>query len=216
MVKADLDVAGQWEDPEHTHPTGHTRNWCPVTNIYKKRSRASLKSPQFLSIPTQFLHLHTKVGAPHAHPATLNVQRFGAYTVVQHFSFGIKVRKAVAHLIVCVHGIVDSAEPAIDAATWALSEEDLQIFVFVDGVQAFVHPFATKLVLSLKAVVGLTAKSDHSIPFPFLLEESRLSFVVGTMFGCVRTWKPIRFIFPECLSQFRLTRLSTLSPERAM
>ena len=112
------------------------------------------------------------------------------------------------------HGIVDGAKATTDAATRALSEEDLQIFVFDDGVQAFVHPFATKLVLSPKAVVGLTAKSDDAIPFPFLLEESRLSFVVGTMFGCVRTWKPIRFICLECLSQFRFNQAFHTFPRK--
>ena len=101
-----------------------------------------------------------------------NIQRLCAHTIVQDFSFGVKVRKAVTHLIVRVHGIVDGAKATIDTTAWALSEEDVEIFVFVNGIQAFAHPFATKFVLCAKAVVGLTAKSNDAVPLPFLLEES--------------------------------------------
>ena len=65
-----LDVAGRWEDPEHNHPTGYIKNWCPVTNIYniyKKWSRVSLKSPQFRSVPTQFFKtVHKSLCPVHA------------------------------------------------------------------------------------------------------------------------------------------------------
>ena len=47
---------------------GHTKNWCPVTNIYniyKKWSRVSLRSPQFHSVPTQFFFSWCPAHAPH-------------------------------------------------------------------------------------------------------------------------------------------------------
>ena len=109
------------------------------------------------------------------HPATLNIKRLCAHTIVQDFSFGVKVRKVVTHLNVCVHGIVDGAKATIDTTARALSGEEVEIFVLIDRVQAFAHRLTTKFVLCAKAVVGLTAKPDDAVPLPFLLEESPCS-----------------------------------------
>ena len=84
-------------------------------------------------------------------PATfLNVERFRADTVVQHFPFRIEIRKPVTDLIVREDSVVDGTEAAVDAAARALREEDLKILVLFDGVQAFVAPLQLNLFFGPK------------------------------------------------------------------
>ena len=67
----------------------------------------------------------------------------------------------------------------IDAAAWTLPLEDLEVLVLIDRVQLFIDPFTAELVLRPKAIVGLAAKTDHSLSLPFFFKQFWLAFIVG-------------------------------------
>ena len=79
------------------------------------------------------------LSALHTHPATFKYPK----VVFSHHRPGLNVRKPVAHLIVRAHGIVDGAKATTDTTARLLSEEDVEIFVLIDRVQAFAHPLTT-------------------------------------------------------------------------
>ena len=163
-------------------------------------SRVSLKSPQFVSFPTQSTH---KSWCPVHAPCNFQISKGCVLTPRPGFYILGKGMKSCLTLDRRVHGIVDSAKATIDTTAQVLSEEDVEIFVLIDRVQAFAHPLTAKLVLTPKAVVGLTTKSDDAVPLLFLLEESRCSLIVCMMFDHIRMRKPMGLVRLKCLSQFR-------------
>ena len=115
--------------------------------------------------------------------------------------------KTVADLIVGVDAVVDGTETAVNAAARTLRKKDFEILVLVDVGQTFLDALTTELVLGSETIVGLALNTGHAIAFPLLLEQSRLPFIVGTMFWRVCAWEPIHLVCFECFVECRVHQI---------